>query len=62
MLRRGLRPLRGGKAGQMPDAGRADYAAGVRLFKAFSDKTRLRILSALAIHELCVCDIADLWG
>ena len=32
------------------------------LFKAFSDKTRLRILSALAIHELCVCDIADLLG
>ena len=31
-------------------------------FKAFSDKTRLRILSALAIHELCVCDIADLLG
>lgn len=31
-------------------------------FKAFSDKTRLRILSALAIHELCVCDIAELLG
>lgn len=31
-------------------------------FKAFSDKTRLRILSALAIEELCVCDIATLLG
>lgn len=31
-------------------------------FKAFSDKTRLRILVALAIHELCVCDIAELLG
>lgn len=31
-------------------------------FKAFSDKTRIRILSALAIHELCVCDIAELLG
>lgn len=31
-------------------------------FKAFSDKTRLRILSALAIGELCVCDIAEVLG
>ncbi len=31
-------------------------------FKAFSDKTRVRILSALAVEELCVCDIADLLG
>ncbi len=31
-------------------------------FKAFSDKTRLRILAALAIGELCVCDIASLLG
>ncbi|MGN0994104.1 MAG: ArsR/SmtB family transcription factor [Butyricicoccus sp.] len=31
-------------------------------FKAFSDKTRLRILAALAIGELCVCDIAELLG
>ena len=28
-------------------------------FKAFSDKTRLRILAALVSAELCVCDIAD---
>lgn len=31
-------------------------------FKAFSDKTRLRILAALAVGELCVCDIADVLG
>ncbi len=31
-------------------------------FKAFSDKTRLRILIALAVGELCVCDIASLLG
>lgn len=31
-------------------------------FKAFSDKTRLRILSALSAEELCVCDIAALLG
>lgn len=29
-------------------------------FKAFSDKTRLRILTALVAGELCVCDIASL--
>ena len=28
-------------------------------FKAFSDKTRLRILAALVSAELCVCDIAS---
>ena len=35
-------------------------SAASDFFKAFSDKTRLRILSALAIRELCVCDIATL--
>ena len=29
------------------------------LFKVFGDSTRLRILSALLCHELCVCDISD---
>ncbi len=28
------------------------------LFKALSDKTRIRILFALKKHELCVCDIS----
>ena len=30
------------------------------LFKVFGDSTRIRILSALCIHEMCVCDIAYL--
>lgn len=37
-------------------------SAASDFFKAFSDKTRLRILSALAADELCVCDIASLLG
>ncbi|MDP6793296.1 MAG: ArsR family transcriptional regulator, partial [Anaerolineales bacterium] len=28
------------------------------VFKALSDPTRLRIVSLLAHHELCVCDVA----
>ena len=30
------------------------------LFKVFGDSTRTRILSALSIEELCVCDISAL--
>lgn len=30
------------------------------LFKAFADPTRLRILSLLAVGELCVCDIVEI--
>lgn len=30
------------------------------LFKVFGDSTRIRILSALSVHEMCVCDIACL--
>ncbi len=44
----------------MPDE--AATAAASDFFKALSDKTRLRILSALATGELCVCDIASLLG
>ncbi|OHD12818.1 MAG: transcriptional regulator [Spirochaetes bacterium GWC1_27_15] len=29
-------------------------------FKVFGDKTRLKILFALSIQEMCVCDIANL--
>lgn len=29
------------------------------LFKVFGDPTRLRILHALSVSELCVCDIAQ---
>ena len=32
------------------------------LFSIFGDSTRVRILSALDIHEMCVCDIAALLG
>ncbi len=30
------------------------------IFKIFGDSTRIRILSALLINELCVCDICSL--
>ena len=32
------------------------------VFKALSDPTRLRIVSLLAHHELCVCDVAAALG
>ncbi len=32
------------------------------LFKAFADPTRVKILMALSISELCVCDIAAVTG
>lgn len=31
-------------------------------FKVFGDSTRLKILSALDISEMCVCDISDALG
>ena len=34
----------------------------VRFFSIFSDPTRLRILSALAISEMCVTDISRVLG
>ena len=30
------------------------------LYKVFGDSTRIKLLSALSIHEMCVCDIANL--
>jgi ArsR family transcriptional regulator len=33
-----------------------------RMFRAFADETRLRILHALAGGELCVCDIMKVLG
>ena len=45
---------------QMPDDDITTAASD--FFKAFSDKTRLRILTALVSAELCVCDIATLLG
>ena len=32
------------------------------LFKLFGDGTRVRIMQALRVHELCVCDLACLLG
>jgi ArsR family transcriptional regulator, lead/cadmium/zinc/bismuth-responsive transcriptional repressor len=37
-------------------------AALGELFKVFSDATRLRILGALSVGELCVCDIGAVLG
>ncbi len=31
-------------------------------FKVFSDPSRVKILCALSINELCVCDICDITG
>ena len=45
---------------QMPDDDITTAASD--FFKAISDKTRLRILTALVSAELCVCDIATLLG
>ena len=30
------------------------------LFKVFGDSTRIKIITALTEHELCVCDIANI--
>ncbi|GHU57439.1 transcriptional regulator [Clostridia bacterium] len=32
------------------------------LFRLFADGTRVRIMQALALHELCVCDIGAVLG
>jgi len=32
------------------------------LFKMFADSTRIRIVSALLLSEMCVCDLAVLLG
>ncbi|MDO5688632.1 MAG: metalloregulator ArsR/SmtB family transcription factor [Tissierellia bacterium] len=37
-----------------------DLSALADFFKVFGDYTRLRILSALTISEMCVCDISAL--
>jgi ArsR family transcriptional regulator len=39
-----------------------DYTGLSLLFKAVCDETRLKILDALSIHTLCVCDLAALLG
>ena len=45
------------KAAMFSDGKYEDIAA---LFKHFSDPTRVRILHALEVKELCVCDLAAL--
>lgn len=41
----------------VPDS---DLTSMSKLFKIFGDGTRIRIMSALNCHEMCVCDIAVL--
>src|SRR5688500_13382861 len=42
---------------------RTTAAIGVdRIFRAFSDRTRLRILRLLHSRELCVCELVDMLG
>ncbi len=38
------------------------FASMADIFKALSDPTRVKILYALSVRELCVCDIANLLG
>lgn len=39
-----------------------EYVDLASLFKLFGDGTRLQILHALELHEMCVCDLAVLLG
>ncbi|MBR2482128.1 MAG: helix-turn-helix transcriptional regulator [Oscillospiraceae bacterium] len=45
---------------RMPEDRKLEDVA--ELFKMFGDKTRARILCALSMEELCVCDLAALLG
>lgn len=38
------------------------YLSLAQLFKLFGDGTRVQILHALELHEMCVCDLAALLG
>ena len=40
----------------------AEYSDLASLFKMFGDATRVKILHALELNELCVCDLAALLG
>ena len=42
----------------MPEQDKLEALAG--LYKVFADSTRMKILSALFVSELCVCAITDL--
>jgi len=39
-----------------------EYQDLASLFKMFGDGTRVKILHALELHEMCVCDLAALLG
>lgn len=41
---------------------RETYISLATLYKMFGDGTRVQILHALELHELCVCDLAALLG
>jgi DNA-binding transcriptional ArsR family regulator len=41
-------------------AAEADLQALSELFKVLGDMTRVRILEALSLAELCVCDLAEI--
>jgi ArsR family transcriptional regulator, lead/cadmium/zinc/bismuth-responsive transcriptional repressor len=45
---------------KMPD--KDEYIELASLFKMFGDGTRVQILHALELHEMCVCDLASLLG
>jgi ArsR family transcriptional regulator, lead/cadmium/zinc/bismuth-responsive transcriptional repressor len=45
---------------RLSDDGRIEQAAAI--FSALADPTRVRILEALGIEELCVCDLAAVCG
>ena len=45
---------------RMPEDEKMEAVA--ELFKMFGDKTRARILCALSMEELCVCDLTALRG
>jgi ArsR family transcriptional regulator, arsenate/arsenite/antimonite-responsive transcriptional repressor len=36
-----------------------DFSRGVKLFKALSDETRVKIVHILSCGELCACDILE---
>ncbi len=39
-----------------------EYTSLAELMKLFGDPTRVKLLHALELHELCVCDLAALLG
>ena len=42
----------------MPDEHEVEWLTAI--FKMFGDSTRMRIICALRIHEMCVCDLSVL--